>query len=226
MSHPYLEFSRSSNFPGKLAVGSTSSPFVYGNALTNKDIKVVEIPSSFNRTRIVEIAPQSLRSTNITSVFIPKSIISIGTEAFNACKYLVDVRFEKGSNLKTIGAWTFHCCESLKKIDFPSSVTTISIDSRYLFFAVVSLECFSYSGSHDFSSINSFFDNVPNVYVSNDYKQSKFAGIEIAGKGETCRVSREHLEAPNYGLIPKDCSFANHQKYSSFQYYMFILVMS
>ena len=126
MSHPYLFFSNSTTYARKLVVG-TSSYTTNSNGITNKDIKIIEIPFSFNGTEVAELGPSSLRSLKITSVFIPKTIRRIGQEAFNSCQFLTEVRFEKGSKLQYLGLWVFHYCTSLKKIDFPAQQTNSNI---------------------------------------------------------------------------------------------------
>ena len=54
MPHPYLSFSDSIYYPGFLVVG-TSSYSTEGNALTNENVKNIEIPSSFEGKTIAEI---------------------------------------------------------------------------------------------------------------------------------------------------------------------------
>ena len=110
------------------------------------------------------------------------------------CESLSEVRFEKGSKLQLFGLYVFYGCDVLKKIDFPVSVESISTSSSYLFFHGVNLECFSYEGTNDFSSLSYFFDSATNVYVSNKYGPSAFAGKSITERGRTCGVSKEHIE--------------------------------
>ena len=141
MSHPYLFFSNSTTYARKLVVG-TSSYTTNSNGITNKDIKIIEIPFSFNGTEVAELGPSSLRSLKITSVFIPKTIRRIGQEAFNSCQFLTEVRFEKGSKLQYLGLWVFHYCTSLKKIDFPASITSISVTDSYFFLLQYRLNVF------------------------------------------------------------------------------------
>ena len=71
MTHPYLSFSLSSYYLGKLVVG-TSKSVANGNGLTNSNIKIVEIPSSFNGIEISEVGYRSFYNLGITSIFFPK----------------------------------------------------------------------------------------------------------------------------------------------------------
>ena len=106
----------------------------------------------------------------------------------------------------------------LKKIDFPASVTSISISSGFaVFFYEAKLECFSYAGTTDFSSLNRFFSSETNIYVSEEYPSTYFASLEIAGRGKICDVSKKpfktnecrsvihfcipHVKIPFYSLL-------------------------
>ena len=71
--------------------------------------------------------------TSLTSIEIPASAETIGENAFNRCKALTTVTFEKGSQLKTIEGGdvfsdyygAFSDCTSLTSIEIPASVETI-----------------------------------------------------------------------------------------------------
>ena len=230
MSHPYLNFSISLDYKWKLTVGTTNA-MKDGNGLTNKSVKNIEIPSSFNGIKIAEIGYRSFYNTSIESVFIPKSILSICSSAFDRCTKLADVRFEKGSKLNKLGVFVFWGCTSLKRIDFPSSISSIGIATNDKFFLSTPLECFSYLGLTNFSSLANFFDSVPDVYASSEYTEASFAGIEITGRDKTCDVSKEHIEASYIGI---DYRHICHGKVSScfigtpirFHHYMSLLIPS
>jgi hypothetical protein len=156
MSHPYLHLSSSENYPGKLLVGQSATSGAFGCGLTDKNVKVIEIPSTFNGKEVVETGFFSLAKTGIASVFIPKTILCIYRSTFELCQSLTEVRFEEGSRLHTFGLYVFWHCNSLKKIDFPASVTSILTSSSYIFFHNAALDCFSYAGTTDFSSLQYF----------------------------------------------------------------------
>ena len=63
--------------------------------------------------------------TNLTSITIPASVISIGEYAFYDCTSLATVTFAEGSQLASIGSWAFGGCSSLTEITLPSSLTSI-----------------------------------------------------------------------------------------------------
>jgi hypothetical protein len=223
--HHYLNLGKSKTYPGKLVVGTTEYSQTPGNGLNIKHAKIVEIPSSFNEVEVAEIGAFSFKDTGIISVFIPKTVLCICNEAFNSCKNLTNVQFEDGSKLEKVGAWAFHCCTSLRNIDFPASITNIVTNSQWNFFAAVPLQCFSYGGTHDFSSLTNFFYTVSNVYVSDSYPSDKFAGVDVSKGSMTCGVNKEHLEIPNYGISWKHfkCSVVLKRFYIPFQQFIFLV---
>ena len=227
MSHPYLKLTFSDTYPGKLVVGKTSDA-IWGDGRTDESVTVIEIPSCFNGIEVAEIGSYSFYLFMITSVFIPKTVLRICSGAFGSCSELKDVRFEAGSKLQIIDDYAFVDCTSLKKIDFPASVS--KINGAENFFHDVSLDCFSYSGTVDFSSLAfNFFYSVTTIYVPNDYKGSTFAGKTITRSTQTCGVSKSHLETPNTGTSKAHkCKISSCFRRSSilFHYCIFILIQS
>lgn len=71
--------------------------------------------------------------TNVSSVFIPATVTSIGRFAFRCCKFLATVTFAEGSQLKSIGVSAFSGTDSahpiFKEIQIPDSVETISTNA-------------------------------------------------------------------------------------------------
>jgi hypothetical protein len=231
MSHPYLRLSDSTNYAGKLLVGVSATSGSYGCGLTNGSTTVVEIPSTFNGKEVAEIGLNAFRTTGITSVFIPNTILIIYKTSFEQCFSLTEVRFEEGSRLWKLGIWVFWECRSLKKIDFPASITTIEIDSRWKFFEYVSLDCFSYAGTTNFASLSYFFNTVTNVYVSNSYPSSTFAGKTVTKGTQTCGVSKEHFITPTISLTPTGsralkCSVTIVRVYVPIQQFIHLLIQS
>jgi hypothetical protein len=231
MTHPYLLLSDSTNYPGKLLVGQSATSGSYGCGLTNTNVKVIEIPSTFNGKEVVELGYYSFAYTGITSVFIPKTIYCIYTLAFEGCTSLTEVRFEGGSRLWKLGIWIFWKCTALKKIDFPASITTIEINSVWKFFEYVSLDCFSYAGTTNFASLSYFFNTVTTVYVSNSYPSSTFAGKTVTKGTQTCGVSSQYFIDPTRTLTPTStrvskCSAVIVRMSFPFQQYVFLLIQS
>ena len=82
-THPYLNFTFSDTYPGKLVVSKTVDAQPYPDGLAKKGVKVVEIPSSFNGIEIAEIGFLSFYQLGIASIFIRKTIPKL--HKFNRC---------------------------------------------------------------------------------------------------------------------------------------------
>lgn len=77
-----------------------------------------------DRFYVKSIEPESFYGCKeLTSIYIPDSVIIIGDSAFENCYSLSTVRIPQ--NVKTIGAFAFESCGSLKTITIPDGVTTI-----------------------------------------------------------------------------------------------------
>ena len=74
---------------------------------------------------ITEIRSEAFLScyTNMTSVFIPDSVQTIGYRAFDNCNKLTSVTIP--SSVTSIGQWAFRGCVGLTSVTIPSSVTSI-----------------------------------------------------------------------------------------------------
>ena len=69
------------------------------------------------------IADYAFKSSNITSITIPNSVISIGNNAFEYCYDLTSITI--GNRVTLIGDYAFSYCDSLEFITIPNSVTSI-----------------------------------------------------------------------------------------------------
>ncbi len=71
--------------------------------------------------------------TNVSSVFIPATVTSIGGFAFRCCKFLATVTFAEGSQLKSIGVSAFsgttRAHPIFTEIQIPDSVESIGINT-------------------------------------------------------------------------------------------------
>ena len=69
---------------------------------------------------MIEVFAQS----GLTSIEIPSTVTSIGDSAFRYCSSLTTVTFQEGSQLTSIGGWTF-AFSGLASIEIPSTVISI-----------------------------------------------------------------------------------------------------
>ena len=111
MPHDYLNISDSLYYPGFLVIETSffEKYRAYGKGLTNKRVKNVEIPSTFEEKTIAEVGCASF------------GFKMLGERAFRDCTSLKEVRFEKGSELEKIEYSAFLKCTSLTKIDIPET---------------------------------------------------------------------------------------------------------
>ena len=85
---------------------------------------VVNIPPSANGYRVRGISLAAFMCCkNLTSVYIPISVYSIGSNAFQYCSSLESVTIP--NSVTSIGIYTFQDCSSLTSITIPNSVTSI-----------------------------------------------------------------------------------------------------
>ena len=225
MKHEYLNIGDSTYKTGYKAVGISTS---YGNGLWNTSFTEIQIPSTFDGKKVIEIRKSAFRETQITKIFIPKTILFIDKGAFYKCYQLSEVRFEEESHLEKIGAQCFYGCTKLEKIDLPASIKTIiSSSSSQLFFETNKLNCVSYLGTTNFES-NYFFSKTPSkILVSPSYPSNKFGQKNITkNNGETCGSS-----TLLFVLIPKrikvnKCSRIIRCNTQNFIKYMLVLVYS
>ncbi len=89
----------------------------------------VTLPSTINDLPVTNISDECftvkfLTGSNITSVTIPNSIVSIGQYAFSYTKKLSSVTFENGSKLELIGNSAFYS-SVITELTIPASVVTL-----------------------------------------------------------------------------------------------------
>jgi len=102
---------------------------VFGNC---KALESIVIPEN-----VKKIEPSAFADSGLTSITIPKNITVIGKAAFSGCTSLLNVYFEEGSALETIGDEVFKNCVKLTAVEIPDSVDTIGV---YAFDSCTSLE--------------------------------------------------------------------------------------
>lgn len=83
----------------------------------------ITIPEEAKGYRVVRIENSAFEQAAITSVFIPNSVKTIGSYAFQRCVDLKSVRLSE--QLTRIEGFLFYGCKSLTSIDIPEGVTSI-----------------------------------------------------------------------------------------------------
>ena len=94
---------------------------------------VIDIPDTVTKDNIdytvTVIGNNAFESLNVSSVFIPATVTSIGPFAFRLCRFLATVTFAEDSQLKSIGLAAFYGTEQaypkFKEIKIPDSVEAI-----------------------------------------------------------------------------------------------------
>ena len=226
-SHPYLNFSESSYEQGCLVVGSSQKEFC---ALTDLSITKIQVPAFLNGVRVVELGKGSFYNTNITKIFIPSTILFLNEQCFFGCSKLTEVRFERGSHLKKIGAVVFQKCTKLEKLDIPANVSEILSTPQNgfrQFGNTDSLTCISYLGSANLALGLFFFSVHPNfcLFVSNLYPSDKFGNANVTNNyGYTCGTSNEPLISVK--VKANKCSFVIMRCSRDFVHCMISIVVS
>ena len=83
------------------------------------------IPPSYKEAVVESISPSAFSKSCISSVHIPKTVKSIGMQAFAYCDNLEQVTFEEGSCLEIIDPLAFSGCDKLTYIKLPDSIRVI-----------------------------------------------------------------------------------------------------
>ena len=180
----YLVFSE---FEGKKVVGfHESAPL--GSGLYDKTVKEIIIPPFHKRIEVCEVGFCAFRSTEITSVFIPKTVIYLNYACFFDCYSLRTFSFEKDSRLQKIDYSVFGNCEALESIDLPPSLTEIMNESIMPPFRHnYAMTCLSYLGTSTFTGnyVISYYNSSLKVHRL-PTKTELFGTIIPIDDGERC----------------------------------------
>lgn len=78
---------------------------------------------------VIEIAEAAFKYHAPVEIYFPKSLLSIGKEAFEHCLCLKKVEFADGCELKKIGIRAFFACEELIIANLPNGLREIERDA-------------------------------------------------------------------------------------------------
>ncbi|MBE6341529.1 MAG: leucine-rich repeat domain-containing protein [Bacteroidales bacterium] len=126
-------------------------------------------------------------------------VTSIGDYAFHECSQIESVTFSEGTQLKSIGVLAFWCCDALKSISIPTSVTAIG---NYAFCGCTSLASVNIPDGIETIGKNTFLNcaitsiTIPASVTS--IGESAFSGCELQSVvftegSKLVRSANEHL---------------------------------
>ena len=78
---------------------------------------------------LTTIGYTAFKNNNLTSIYLPAGVTSIGTSAFNGCSSLSSIILP--SSLASIGKYAFEDCNTLSSITLPTGVTSIGEKAFY-----------------------------------------------------------------------------------------------
>lgn len=119
----------------RISFGNNAFPDFY-NSQNNKNTLIIDGESIKDELTIpdtiVEIKDFSFQYWYwLKTVKIPEGVISIGEGAFNSCRNLETIKFEKNSKLSIIGKYAFFNCVGLSRIILPDNVEIIGESAFY-----------------------------------------------------------------------------------------------
>lgn len=141
---------------------------------TEEPIGDIIIPEySPDGCRVAHISYEAFAScTRLTSVTIPKSVMSIGDSAFYGCIGLKSINLQSG--VMSIGDVAFYRCSSLRNISIPDTVTRIG---DYAFFECTRLASITIPDSVTSIGRSAF----------NNTALSKLITVKATNENMTCR---------------------------------------
>ena len=112
----------------------------------------------------------------ITEMFIPSTLKTIGSNGFYRCEKMTDVHFAENSVLESVGEYAFQRCYALVSVAFPKSVKTLG---RRAFDELTNLESVVFEEGNELESIGSgcFYD-CPKLKTITFAETSKFKELD------------------------------------------------
>jgi len=166
---------------------------------TYEDTDVI-IFESYNGYPVRKIADNAFSCcSNLTSIYIPDSVVTIGTSAFESCWGLKNVKI--GNGVTTIGAYAFYWCLGLNSVVIPDGVTIIgsyAFDNCNKLVSVTIPDSIEIIGSYAFRSCKSLTSvsigkNVTTVgdsafYACTNLTEINFNAVAMSSLGYTNKV--------------------------------------
>ena len=85
---------------------------------------VIVIPSMIDSWSVTAIAAEAFKGSDMTSLTIPGTVVTIGAGAFENCTALAVLDLQSG--IQRLEAGTFKGCTALTEVTIPASVTYLS----------------------------------------------------------------------------------------------------
>ena len=157
----------------------------------------VKIPSTYGdgeaEGSVTSLSNQAFFGADeITEVFIPSSIKTIGSDGFYRCEKMTDVHFAENSVLESLGDYTFQRCNSLVSVTFPKSVKTLG---QRVFDELNNLESVVFEEGNELESIGGgCFGGCPKLKTIQFAETSKFKELDYTFQE---LGALEELDLPN-----------------------------
>ncbi|KAK8895234.1 hypothetical protein M9Y10_023676 [Tritrichomonas musculus] len=182
--------------------------FQYCRSLKKFDIDI-------ENSMLYEIGPYAFSETSITEINIPREIETINKFVFNGCQKLKEVKIAQNSKLQRIEDFSFSGTLSLKKINLPKTVTSLSYKAFINTPSLVSI----------MSESNQYFTVMENqavfskkdrnlIFVPRNLKKFKVPkNCAIIHSGAFCGPNLESVQFSDNSLICiEECGFAHSIK--------------
>lgn len=157
----------------------------------------IKIPSTYGEGEaegIVTTLPnQAFFSVpNITEVFIPNTIKTIGSDGFYDCEKMKEIHFAENSVLESIGDYGFQACVSLVSVTLPKTVKTLG---NRVFDECDNLESVVFEEGNELESIGkACFEGCPKLKTIKFAETSKFTVVDYTFRDLS---ALEELDLPN-----------------------------
>ena len=100
-----------------------SKTYYICNGLGNSTEKDIIVSTRFNGLKVTQIGEEAFKDTEITSIYVPNSVVKIDDYAFQNCSQLSNITLNKG--LENIGNFAFANLPLLEEITIPEGTKTL-----------------------------------------------------------------------------------------------------